>query len=462
MNQAFLEYFRCSPTFANFALDEPGRVNELPGFFTFGHGLTLFGKSVLAHHDTVDADLPDAIPHVRIEGRTCILPFDPTEVAANLRHENYVKPAPRSLRKKLIRKLYYTVRPLLSTRVRRHLQRASLRGWEHTSFPHWPVDRTVDRMFVRLMGIALRAVPDGEIPFIWFWPEGHSAAAIMTHDVETSAGLAFIHELMSLDSSFHISSSFQLIPDARYTVTPETLASIRAAGFEVNVHDLHHDGHLFDNHTAFREAIRRINNFAFRFDSRGFRAGALYRNQAWIQELRVSYDMSVPNVAHLDPQPGGCCTVMPYFLGRLLELPVTATQDYTLFHILQTHSQEIWLQQIAVVLEQHGMLNFIVHPDYLDNPNAIASYTALLAELSRLRAQAGLWIALPHEVDTWWRQRNAMTIVRQGSGWKIEGEGSERARVACATLHNGRLNYHFPSPTVHGRPFQTPIVQAAP
>jgi hypothetical protein len=40
--------------------------------------------------------------------------------------------------------------------------------------------------------------------------------------------------------------------------------------------------------------------------------------------------MSVPNVGHLEVQRGGC-TVMPYFIGRIVELPVTTSQDYSVF-----------------------------------------------------------------------------------------------------------------------------------
>ena len=60
--------------------------------------------------------------------------------------------------------------------------------------------------------------------------------------------------------------------------------------------------------------------------------------------------MSVPNVAHLEPQRGGCCTVMPYFIGDILELPLTTTQDYSLFHILGDYSIALWKQQIELIL----------------------------------------------------------------------------------------------------------------
>src|SRR6202043_3076800 len=125
------------------------------------------------------------------------------------------------------------------------------------------------------------------------------------------------------------------------------------------------DGHLFDDHEQFQESASQINEFAMRFGSKGFRSGALYRNQEWYDAFLFSYDMSVPNVGHLDPQPGGCCTVMPYFIGRLLEMPVTTTQDYSLFHVRNCYSMELWKRQIDIILEGNGLASFIVHPDYV-------------------------------------------------------------------------------------------------
>ena len=443
MNQAFLDYYRCPELFARFAVEDQQLSGKCAGYFNFGAGLTFFGRSALSPCDTPTGELPDASELVRMEGATCVLPFDPDEVADNFRNELYISRKRPTLWNRFQRTIYYSLRPLLPTSLRRHLQKASLRGWEGKSFPRWPVDTSVDLLFSKLMTLAIKATGDERIPFIWFWPDNHSACAIMTHDVETSAGLAFARELMAIDNSYRIPSSFQIIPDARYRVTPAVLSAIKDAGFEVNVHDLKHDGHLFSNQATFLEAARKINEFAMHFESKGFRSGALYRDQTWFDHFRFAYDMSVPNVAHLDPQAGGCCTVMPYFIGKVLELPVTATQDYSLFHILETYSQDLWRKQIDLVLQQHGLLSFIVHPDYLNKSEAQICYTGLLAELSRLRDEAGLWITLPREVDAWWRQRSEMMLVRDGLGWKIEGDGAERARVAYATLCNEELTYVF-------------------
>jgi hypothetical protein len=211
----------------------------------------------------------------------------------------------------------------------------------------------------------------------------------------------------------------------------------------VNVHDLKHDGRLFEDHRTFLQSAARVNEHALRFGSQGFRSGALYRNLEWYSAFTFSYDMSVPSVGHLDPQPGGCCTVMPYFVGNILEIPVTTTQDYSLFHVLENYSLDLWRQQIAKIMQQHGLVSFIVHPDYLDTPQARNTYSGLLGYLAELREEANLWTALPKEVDNWWRQRSKMTVQPENDGWRVEGPGAERARVAYATLEDGKVTYRL-------------------
>jgi hypothetical protein len=167
----------------------------------------------------------------------------------------------------------------------------------------------------------------------------------------------------------------------------------------------------------------------------------LYRNFDWYDAYEFSYDMSAPNVAHLDPQAGGCCTIMPYFIGNVLELPLTTAQDYTLFNILSVYSTDLWKQQIKVITTNHGLASFNAHPDYLLEKRAQDTYEALLAHLSELRAEGEVWTPLPKEVDRWWRQRSQMKIVGEPGQWRIEGPGKERARLAYARLAGDRLSY---------------------
>jgi hypothetical protein len=233
------------------------------------------------------------------------------------------------------------------------------------------------------------------------------------------------------------------VPEQRYSVRDAFLDSIRSRGFEINVHDLNHDGHLFAHRGEFARRARRINNYAREYGASGFRAAVLYRNTDWYDALEFSYDMSVPNVAHLDPQRGGCCTVMPYFIGNVLELPVTTTQDYSLFHILGDYSIQLWKRQIELILSYHGLISFIVHPDYLIPRQARRTYIELLECLSELRSAGKTWVALPSQINQWWRARNKMALVWENGRWRIEGEGKERARVAYAMLEDGRIRYRL-------------------
>ena len=279
------------------------------------------------------------------------------------------------------------------------------------------------------------------LPFIWFWPDGAPSSAIMTHDVETSAGRDRCTWLMDVDDAYGIKASFQIVPEERYEVSPAFLEQIRARGFEINIHDLNHDGHLFRSREEFERRAVRINRYVRELGARGFRSGQLYRNPDWYQALAIAYDMSFPNAGHLEVQRGGCCTVMPYFIGDIVELPLTTTQDYSLFHVVRDFSNAIWKTQIESIIARHGLVSFIAHPDYLSEDAARQAYRALLDSLSRLREAGRCWIALPGEVERWWRQRSRMVLVADGDRWRIEGEGSERARVAYAEVSGDEVVY---------------------
>lgn len=443
-HRTLVDYYRCPEEFVHFlSSSAPG---SQPGFFRFGPEAICYGSlNGRAAQQDVSAELPDALNEVVRESPTVRLGFNPAEVVDNLRLERYcaASATPSPLQAGLVGKLYYRARPFLGVRVRRHLQRVKLANWHSIPFPRWPVDATVEQIHEAMLRLCLQSGCADKVPFIWFWPGRSSGCAILTHDVEASRGRDFCPALMQIDARFGMKSSFQLVPEGRYTLSASFLESMRSQGFEINVHDLNHDGMLFASESAFRDRVRRINKYGRAFGSRGFRSGALYRNTAWYTALEFSYDMSVPNVAHLDPQRGGCCTVTPYFIGDVLELPVTVTQDYSLFHILGRYSIDLWKTQIELILKHHGLLNFIVHPDYIIEKRACSTYIGLLGHLVDLRRQNRVWIALPREVNHWWRARRCMRLVRRGSAWVVEGPEKERATVAYATLRGDRLTYEF-------------------
>jgi hypothetical protein len=140
---------------------------------------------------------------------------------------------------------------------------------------------------------------------------------------------------------------------------------------------------------------------------------------------------------------------MPYFIGNMLEIPLTTIQDYSLFHILQDYSIEVWKRQIARILDGHGLASFNAHPDYLIDERPRAVYAQLLAHLASLPAERNVWLALPREVNRWWRDRSQMKLVESDGRLQIEGPGKERAQIAYACLEGSGLSYTIAGKTTY-------------
>jgi hypothetical protein len=89
MDPAFVDYYRCPESFVTFA-----RNGELPsrdsGYFYFGSNAVCYGRcssNSPAEH-AADA-VYDTLPDVKLDRGQVSLPFDPSEVVANLRYERY-------------------------------------------------------------------------------------------------------------------------------------------------------------------------------------------------------------------------------------------------------------------------------------------------------------------------------------------------------------------------------------
>jgi hypothetical protein len=437
--QAVSDHYRCPEGFLDFRLSE--QMSPDPGYFRFGSETICYGRTLKgAHRAQISSNLCDTLPNVLLDEGQLVLPFDPNEVIDNLRLERY--PSSQLGRsEKLLKAIYYRLRPLTDRSLRKSIQKLRAANWQKRQFPQWPVDTTVESICERLLLLSLQANCVDRIPFIWFWPDGASGCISMTHDVEAAAGRNFCARLLDIDGSLGIKASYQIVPEGRYPVTPEFLKQLRDRGNEVCVQDLNHDGRLFDERKEFQRRAALINRYGREYGARGFRSAVLYRNPEWYEDLDFSFDMSMPNVANLDPQRGGCCTVMPYFIGDILELPLTTIQDYSLFHVLNEHSIDLWRIQLEMILAKNGLASFIVHPDYIIESETQAVYNNLLAMLVEMGKREALWFALPSEIDRWWRARSRMSIVNDGGTWRIVGEGAERAVLAFAKMAGGQLFY---------------------
>jgi len=443
LNRPIWDRFRCPAEFLDFRL--AGELNAAPSFFHLGPDTKCYGRFLQSMHSArSNSSLADATSWIRYDDGRLGLPFDPSEIIDNLRLERYPG-CGLGKREQALKSAYYHLRPLTNRWLRSHVQRIRAVGWQKRSFPQWPVDTTVENVGDSLLSHSMRARDIDRVPFIWFWPRGARGCVSMTHDVETASGRDFTGHLLDIDDSFQIKSSFHVVPEGPYAVREEYLRQIVDRGFELCVQDLNHDGRLYEDRNTFLSRAARINRYAREYNAQGFRSGVLYRRHEWLSDLEFSFDMSVPNVAPFDPQRGGCCTVFPYFIGNVLELPLTTIQDYSLFHVLRESSIDLWRLQIEIILAKSGIATFLVHPDYIIEAEAQAAYRQLLTLLADLRERENIWFALPGEINAWWRERDAMSIVKEGRKWRITGKGAERAVLAFATHVDGRLKYELPA-----------------
>jgi len=305
-------------------------------------------------------------------------------------------------------RIYYGVKPFVPQALRTAIRRKLAKRLRKQVKGVWPI------------------MPGSECPpENWpGWPQGKKFAFILTHDVESKAGLDRCRSLMRLELDLGFRSSFNFIPEGSYRVPAELREELTASGFEVGIHDLKHDGHLFTSRRNFKRRAERINRYAREWGASGFRSGFMLRNLDWLHDLDVQYDASTFDTDPFEPQPQGRHTIFPFWVPNpngdpnsyqrsainssangYVELPYTLPQDFTLFVLLQENTPEIWMRKLDWIAQHGGMALVDVHPDYLCLDNAVATsreypvahYKSFLEYVSR-HYEGAFWNTTPRKV----------------------------------------------------------------
>ncbi|MBW8865020.1 MAG: glycosyltransferase [Verrucomicrobia bacterium] len=297
-------------------------------------------------------------------------------------------------------RIYYRFKPYLPWSLRMAARRFLARRQRLACAKTWPINEAA-----------------GKTPPDWpGWPGGKKFALVLTHDVESSHGLAKCRELMRLEKALGFRSSFNFIPEGEYEVTPELRDELVSNGFEVGVHDLRHDGKLYWPRDDFSTNARSINSYLSAWGSAGFRSGFMLHDHDCLHELEIEYDASTFDTDPFEPQPEGVHTIFPFWAARpdgggYVELPYTLAQDSTMFFVLEETSTDIWKKKLDWIVQRGGMALINVHPDYVnfdgDRRKASEYPAAFYKEfLEYVRAKYGgdHWHALPREVAGWYRQ----------------------------------------------------------
>jgi peptidoglycan/xylan/chitin deacetylase (PgdA/CDA1 family) len=407
----------------------------------------LAGFSIAAHVACVDPD--EQLPRLGHEWRpldaivdqsgddvaavwesadgTVFLPFDPGEAMLNLWSERYStlgrRGVGRAARSAMLR-TYYLVRPVLPRRLQIVLRRTFAAQQGVPDFPTWPLETSLHDLYDWLFDLT-RSIAGVSVPWIDVWPAGKTWAFVLTHDVETATGVATRELLRDAERRHGLRSSWNFVPE-RYDVGPDVIAELEAAGCEIGVHGLRHDGRDLASARLLSKRLPAIRAAADRWRAVGFRSPATQRYWELMPRLGFDYDSSYTDTDPYEPQPGGCCTYWPFGNADLVELPITLPQDHTLFRVLRDVEPDLWRRKARELRRRGGMVLVLAHPDYADDPAMVEAWEALLAELA---GDPTMWQALPREVATWWRDRAASELVRAAGTWTIKGPAAKVGQV---------------------------------
>jgi hypothetical protein len=399
---------------------------DLPDDAATGHGLSTRGGTaapVLLHsvnwhvYATPTIDDPGSgrpVAEFRLsDGRTTRLvedaegrlhpPFDVDEAYANYLREAWsVGGSTRRLSTRQLA-LFYRVKRFIPRGAQLRARRVLIRWQGQPAFPRWPVDDSVARLAELYGALLLSRYGLDELGFRWFWPTPYRAALILTHDVEGEDGIRLAVELADLEESLGFRSAFNF--GAWYEADPGVLRELRSRGFEIGMHGIVHDRSLFSSRAEFERQLPLLSELAEHLGAVGLRSPATHRVFDWLGELPIEYDGTIPHSDPYEPQPGGCCSLWPFFVGDVVELPYTLPQDHTLLTLLGHRTPDLWISAANEIEQRFGLIHCVSHPDpgYLGDPPKRVIYGEFLQAMSE---RHGVWHALPREVASWWRRRS--------------------------------------------------------
>lgn len=237
--------------------------------------------------------------------------------------------------------------------------------------------------------------------FASLYPGNEKCAVILTHDVEEERGFKFIPKVIELEAKYGFKSSWNIIPH-KYKINTGIINLIKESGNEIGIHGYNHDGKLYFSKKIFDKRSVLINQALENYGSVGFRSPMVHRNLQWLQQLNIKYDLSCFDYDPFQPFPGGTSCIWPFIAGKFVEIPYTLPQDHTMYYVLKQNDIKIWKNKVDWLINNHGMVLVLTHPDYLREVKLLGMYEKLLDYLIQIN---GTWKCLPKEMAEWWSKK---------------------------------------------------------
>ena len=224
-------------------------------------------------------------------------------------------------------------------------------------FPSWPIEPSLDTP--QTGGFAA--------PF--------RAGLVLTHDIDTRAELELVEPIRSFERACGAVSAWGFVP-SRSWPTEEGARGLAADGCEVYWHDLRHDGKLaFQPLARIRAAFARVDEASPWATEliQSFRSGHLLMTPDLMTAIddRFAIDLSIPDTERHGPYGGtaGCGTVVPFLIGRCLEIPLSLPQDVYMRHVDGFDAIEalrVWQSKVEHIVSMGGVAVLNTHPVWVN------------------------------------------------------------------------------------------------
>lgn len=277
-----------------------------------------------------------------------------------------------------------------------------------SGFPAFPLEKalhTLTYVVGRRVDPSGAAGRRGGVPA---WPRGKRYCVVLTHDVDTPHGIHAMERVRNIESSYGLASSWNVVARL-FEGNERAIDRLVEHGCEIGLHGDDHSLRMpYRPAATILERLARYKRFIETYRIKGFRSPYYLRSPDLLSAVSrlFVYDSSIPDVDcfSLCVDRGGCCSLMPFRIGTLVELPVTLPYEIVLHMGVRPRGlNAFWREKIEWIKNAGGMIVVNTHPEhsYLLDPDVSKAYSELLAALA---GDGGAWYALPGEVAAWWAE----------------------------------------------------------
>jgi peptidoglycan/xylan/chitin deacetylase (PgdA/CDA1 family) len=231
-------------------------------------------------------------------------------------------------------------------------QRTRTRKW--AAFPRWPLDLSADFL------TDLCKPTDTS-------PSAGATPVILSHDLDSAEGLRnVVRDFLPIEEEVGARSTNFVVPSG-WTLDAGLLRELGDRGHEIGIHGYDHSNLTpFASDAERRRRLDAAHPIKIQFDVVGYRAPSLLRTAPLLRDLavRYQYDSSIPTSGGLFPTPNnGCATARPFWIGSILEIPLTLPRDGSL-RFLGLSPDEIlncWTALAEVIAKSRGVVVVLTH-----------------------------------------------------------------------------------------------------